>query len=241
MSGLERARRMLVRDGGWIESARTATDAQTYHVRLGPTRKSRVNLTLDETAFRSLVASPGLTARPGGGWQARLAPGDGIPEMPVGRPGVVDGVRFVMTGTGDVLALRANVGETPIAWLARRRDQSGRPWLSPAEVAAGERLRLDAERASTGPSLTMRWDALPRSGCGSAARVEPGDHALSAASRVEAALVAVGPRLRGFLVQICIVGSSLQLAERDFGLRKRQGKTVLKQALQALAEHYGIG
>ena len=43
------------------------------------------------------------------------------------------------------------------------------------------------------------------------------------------------------LNRICIHGDSLQLAETGLGLRRRQGKTVLKHALQALAEHYGIG
>ena len=43
------------------------------------------------------------------------------------------------------------------------------------------------------------------------------------------------------MVRICLESSSLQLAERELGLRRRQGKTMLKQGLQALAEHYGIG
>jgi hypothetical protein len=87
----------------------------------------------------------------------------------------------------------------------------------------------------------MRWDALPRAGAGSAARIEPGDRALSAGRRVEEALTAVGPRLRPMLTRICVHGDSLKLAETGLGLRRRQGKTLLKQALQALADHYGIG
>ena len=87
----------------------------------------------------------------------------------------------------------------------------------------------------------MRWDALPRAGGGSSARVEPTDRALSAAARVEAALSACGPRLRALVERVCIHGKSLQLAEQDLSLRRRQGKTVLKQGLQALADHYGIG
>ncbi|WP_348684251.1 DUF6456 domain-containing protein, partial [uncultured Brevundimonas sp.] len=117
----------------------------------------------------------------------------------------------------------------------------GRPWLSPAEVAAGERLRREVEQAGAGPALTMGWDALPRAGSGGTMRVEPGDRALSAGRRVEAALSAVGPRLRPMLTRICIHGDSLKLAETGLGLRRRQGKTVLKQALAALADHYGIG
>ena len=47
--------------------------------------------------------------------------------------------------------------------------------------------------------------------------------------------------MRALVVQICLNSSSLQLAERTLGLRRRQGKTLLKQGLQALADHYRIG
>ena len=74
-----------------------------------------------------------------------------------------------------------------------------------------------------------------------AARMEPGERILSAARRVDQALTAVGPRLRPIVSRICVHGDSLKLAETGLGLRRRQGKTLLKQGLQALAEHYGIG
>ena len=73
-----------------------------------------------------------------------------------------------------------------------------------------------------------------------ALRIEPGDLALGASRRVEAALDACGPRLRPIVGRICIAGDSLQLAETGLGLRRRQGKTLLKQGLQALAEHYRL-
>jgi hypothetical protein len=235
MSGsAERARRMLVRPGAWIDQQ----DGR-YLVRVGGDRRSRISLTLDEAEFRALIADPGLRTRPNGGWTARsVAEASGAAP---GRPGLLIGEQMVMEGDGRLIARAANLGESPIAWLARRRDPSGRPWLTPAEVAAGERLRQDGESAASGPSVTMRWDALPRSGGGSAARVEPGDRAISAAARVEAALQAVSPRVRAFVIHVCLRSSSLQLAERELGLRRRQGKTLLKQGLQALAEHYGIG
>ena len=236
MSGaVARARGLMARPGAWIDRKGDA-----YLVRLGGDRRARVNLTLDEAGFRALIETPGVRARPGGGWTAR--PTGAADDLPApGCPGRVEGRRAVMEDDGRLILHRANLGESPIAWLARRLDQSGRPWLTPAEVAAGERLRADGERAASGPSVTMRWDALPRSGGGSAARVEPGDGAHSAAARVEAALVAVGPRLRPFVDRICIRGSSLQLAEQELGLRRRQGRTLLKQGLEVLAEHYGIG
>lgn len=234
----DRARILLRRPGAWIEGE---ASGPPYRLRIGADRRARVTLVLDEAAFTSLMETPGLRPRAGGGWFARPGSPEAAPAPEPGRPGRIEGSRDLMTEKGEIITLRANLGESPIAWLARRRDASGRPWLSPAEVAAGERLRLDAERAASGSSLTMRWDALPRSGGGSSARVEPGDRALSASARVDAALRAVSPRVRALVVQICLNSSSLQLAERTLGLRRRQGKTLLKQGLQALADHYRIG
>lgn len=230
----ERARRLLERPDAWIDET-----ASGYPLRLGGDRRGRVVLTLDETAFRAVVQTPGLRHRRGGGWQARRH-GHDKPSLPVGKPGQIPGERPLMQPDGEVVMARANLGESPIAWLARRKDHCGRPWLTPAEVAAGERLRLDAEMALSSPSLTMRWDGLPRSRSGAApARIEPTDRAISASARVEAALAAAGPALRPMLEQVCVRGSSLQLAEQALSLRRRQGKTVLKQGLQALAVHYG--
>ena len=236
MSGrLARARSLLSRSGAWIDG-----QGAGYGIRMGPDRRSRILLAIDEATFRALIETPGLKTRPGGGWVARPETRSSAGPAP-GRPGRVDGTRLVVDAQGRLIEHPANLGESPIAWQARRRDQSGRPWLGPAEVAAGERLRRDAETAGSGPSVTMRWDALPRSGGGTAMRPEPGDRAVNASRRVETALQAIGPRLRPFVVRVCLQETSLQLAEREAGLRRRQGKTVLKQGLQALADHYGIG
>ena len=236
---LERARSLLDRPGAWLDQS-----GGTYPLRLGGDRRGRVVLTLDEAAFRALIERPGLRRRDGGGWLPRPTSAANTslsPNPPPGRPGLVEGERPVMEADGRLTTRRANLGESPVAWLARRKDASGRPWLSPAEIAAGERLRLDGQIALSGPSVTMRWDALPRAGSGGGCSMDPAEHALSAAARVEAALTACGPRLRSLVERVCIHGTSLQMAEQDLSLRRRQGKTVLKQGLQALAAHYGIG
>lgn len=229
-----RARRILARRGAWIE----ATPAG-YAVRSGTDRRARILQVLDEAGFVRLVERPGLKARSGGGWIARSAPRP-APAPPPGRPGVVDGTRTLMHPDGRAEARRANLASSPIAWLAGRRDPTGARWLTPAEVAAAERLGLDAETALRGPSTTMRWDALPRSG---AARgpgpAGPDDKALAAGGRVRAALAACGPA-RAMVEQICIRATALQAAEQALGLRRRTGKLLLKQGLQALARHYQI-
>lgn len=234
---VERARRMLSRPGAWIDAV---VPDRTYALRLGPTRNHRAITTLDETVFRALVETPGLRRRAKGGWEARNAPRPERPA-PVGAPGRIEGERILMEADGRPRRVRANLGQSPLQRLALRRDADGRPFLTPAEVASGLRLGLDAEKALSGPSLTMRWDALPRSGGGSAARVEPGDRALGAADRVRRALAACPPDTRAMLDHICIRGATLGLAEETLCLGQRAGGDMLKRGLTALARYYGVG
>jgi hypothetical protein len=226
-----------MRPSGWIEAA-----PDGYALRVGRDRRARVLLTVDEAAFRQLTGNPGLKIRPGGGWMARVAPAASPVSQEPGRPGVIEGVRAVMEEDGALTSRRANVGQSAIVWLARRRDVDGRAWLAPREIAAADRLTRDAEAALRGPSVTMRWDALPRSGAGgdAASRTGPGASAMAAGARVETALTACGPS-RGMVEAICIRASALQAAERDLGLGRRCGKALLKTGLAALADHYRIG
>jgi hypothetical protein len=234
---LARARRLLLDKGGWID----ALSPGTYGIRVLPDRRARVVMRLNEGEFLALTRQPGLAVRTGGGWQARRAAAADAGVSAGGAPGRIAAVEARLLPDGSLAPVRVNLGESAIAWLARRKDTAGRPWLTPAEVAAGLRLTRDAELALKGPSLTQRWDALPRSGAGTSARVEPGEAALAAGRRVARALEAAGPRLAPMLEAVCIRSSALQAAEGQLGLRRRQGKTVLKHALQALAEHYGRG
>lgn len=232
-----RARRLLARRGGWIE---TAPDG--YVLRVGRDRRARMLLAIDEAVFRQLAEDPGLKSRPGGGWVTRAAASPAPPPPAAGRPGMIEGVRAVAEPDGRIISRRANLGLSAIAWLARHRDAAGRAWLCPAQIAAADRLARDAEAALRGPSITMRWDALPRSGAGGDApgRAGPDAAAMAAGHRVEAALAACGPA-RGMVEAICLRSSALQAAERDLGLGRRRGKALLKAGLTALATHYRIG
>lgn len=139
---------------------------------------------------------------------------------------------------------RLNVRESPLAWLAQHRDKDGRPLISSVELAAGERLRLDFERAQMGPRVTASWDAgsIPARG----ARAVPGfgmemaDHVVGARQRVEAALEAVGPSLSGMLLDVCCFLAGLEQSERNGGWPRRAGKVVLQLGLEQLARHYGL-
>jgi hypothetical protein len=218
-----RAERLLRRPGALIEVLELG-----YVVRFAPRR--RAMLTVDEAAFRMLARDGALAPRREGGW--RLVKPQAAPAPPPGRPGVIEGERVVIEGSGEHVVLRANLGESPLAWLARRGG------LEPVEAAAGERLREDFQRAGSVGRLTMDWDAQPRSTGGSGPRLDPALRARAAKDRIAAALAAVGPGLREILERVCLAETALQVAERELGLPRRAGKTVLKLALQRLAMHY---
>lgn len=137
-----------------------------------------------------------------------------------------------------------NLAESPLAWLAARKDRSGTPLLSREQVEAGERLRADFERAALQPRVTVNWEAVGsgqnrgarHGGCASSF----GDRAIAARQSVNRALQAVGPELASTLLDVCCHLKGLEQIEREFGWPQRSGKIVLQLALTALARHYGI-
>ncbi|ACL94577.1 DUF6456 domain-containing protein [Caulobacter vibrioides] len=222
----ERAMRLLARPGAVIEP-----HGGGYGVRLGASRRRCVMLTLDEATFAVLAREATLKPRREGGWTMVARP-EVAAVPPPGRPGVIEA--SVETADGVV---RRNLGESPIAWLARRRDSHGRPWLAPAEIAAAERLREEFESLGTLGRMTMRWDATPRVDGGQTV-LAPAERDHATRQRIARALTAVGPGLRDILERVCLMGSALEAAEDSLKLPRRAGKTVLKLALQALARHY---
>ncbi len=227
----DRARRLLLRPGVWLEAAGAG-----YLVRPNGHRSRRPLMRLDEAGFRALAADPGLTIIRDGGWT--LAAGARTPYAPpASRPGVIEGERVVMERDGRPRLVQVNLGQNPLLWLMTRRDTEGQPWINRRQAAAGERLLIDAEKALRGSSVTMRWDALPRTPrSGSASRPEPSDNALSASERVRRALAACGPE-RWLVEQVCILGSSQDLEEgRGVSVKAVQS---LRAGLDALADHFG--
>lgn len=220
----ERAMRLLSRPGAVVEP-----HGAGYSVRLGACRRRCVMLTLDEAAFAALTHLARLKPRREGGWT--MLPRPEVVTPPPGRPGVIETSVEITEGM-----VRRNLGESPIAWLARRRDSQGRPWLDAVEVAAAERLREEFESLGALGRMTMRWDATRVDGGSPALAPAERDHA--ARQRIARALDAVGPGLREILERVCMMGSALEAAEASLKLPRRAGKTVLKLALQALARHY---
>jgi len=128
-----------------------------------------------------------------------------------------------------------NLAESPLAWMARRGHVSGR------QLEAGERLRMDFERAQLSPSVTMRWDASPsaRTARGAPIAFDASSAQIAAKDRFDAAIVAVGPGLCDILWRVVCAGESMTEAERSLRWPVRAGKVVLCLALDRLAGHYG--
>ena len=234
-----RAAALLARPGAWLEPS-----GGDYAVRLGPDRRRRPVLRIAEPAFAALTKAPGLKRRVGGGYilaaGAEFAQG-GASGPSAGRPGFIAGQRMVADGDGRFAARPANLGESPLAWLARRKDSHGRPWLSAAQIAAAERLREDFYLAGQLGRLTMSWDAAPRARGGRGPGLEPAERARVARDRLAAALDAMGPGLKEVVEQVCLRQTSIEAAERGLDLPRRAGKAVLRLALDRLAAHYRIG
>lgn len=133
--------------------------------------------------------------------------------------------------------------DSPLAWLARRKDKDGNALLEDYEFAAGERLTADFWFGQMMPRVTAQWsDGLS----GSNRRTAP-DHgaalsaaALAARERVRDALAAVGPEFCDILIDVCCYWKGLEQVEKALGWPQRCAKVILKKALRQLARHYGF-
>lgn len=135
-----------------------------------------------------------------------------------------------------VRSVTVNLAEAPLGWL------KARGLISARQYEAGDRLRMDWERAQLSPSVTMKWDAPPldRGKRGAPEPDDPTTAQISARRRFDAAVAAVGPGLSDVLWRIVCAGEGMREAERALGWPARAGKLVLGLALDRLADHYRI-
>lgn len=149
--------------------------------------------------------------------------------------------RYANPETGKIETLRVNLGESPLGWLARRKDANGASLLKPEEVEAGERLREDYELAQVGPKLGQDWSRFlaPIDRTSGPGRT-PSEGPLLARERFTKATEALGPGLADAAIRICCFHEGLEATERRMGWSARSGKVVLKLALQRLVGHYGL-
>lgn len=141
---------------------------------------------------------------------------------------------------GEAARVELDLDESPLGWLARRRTRDGRPFLAPAQLLAGERLRTDFTRAQMTPRLTADWNAPARRGRGSAPGLSFSEAMLAARERVGRAVEAAGPEFSGLLLDVCCFLKGLEEVERERGWPARTAKVVLTLGLERLARHYGL-
>jgi hypothetical protein len=135
---------------------------------------------------------------------------------------------------------RANLAESPLGVLARRRDKDGKPFLTPELVAAGERLREDFELAQMGPRVAQNWERFMTGGARGQYNPQGalGGGSETARERVALALRDLGPGLGDMVLRCCCFLEGLEAAEKRMGWSARSGKIVLRIALERLKRHY---
>jgi Domain of unknown function (DUF6456) len=135
--------------------------------------------------------------------------------------------------------------ESPLQRLAILKQGDGSAVIDADQLQAGERLRVDYEKAHMSPRLIASYDASQAASRGGRQLSDNHiaaltDSALAARDRLHHALEAVGPELSGILLQVCCLTSGLEAAELRLNLPRRAGKAVLQLALTRLARHYGF-
>ena len=215
---------------------------------LPPKDASRQRVTkVREEVVRAMIAEGWIKTDGGESWQATTrgrAWLEGRAVSGAGRRADTE-TREVVDPDGISRHVRMT-DESPLDWLARRKDRNGKPYLSREEVMAGERLRRDYEIGMLGAKVTASWD--PAMTCSSGRRRDGGgndglnlsERALAARERVHAALAHVGPGLDEILLEVCCLSRGLETAERRLGWPRRSARLVLRMALSRLAEHYGL-
>jgi hypothetical protein len=133
-----------------------------------------------------------------------------------------------------------NEAESPLAWLARRKDRDGRTFLDAAQLEAGERFRRDIEQAQLLQRVTANWEASINAARRGADAGAVSEVAIDARGRLARAFDSVGPEMAGLVTDVCGYLKGLEIVESERGWPPRSAKVVLRIALDRLARHYGL-
>lgn len=144
-----------------------------------------------------------------------------------------EGPRRGSSARGRRRTVTINVAESPLSWLHARGHIDDRLF------DAGERLRMDYERAQLGANVTMRWDPVRIRSTGDAG-LSASERQIAAKERFHAALDQAGKGLKDVLWRVVCACESLPDAEKSLGWPARSGKLVLKLALDRVADFYRI-
>lgn len=176
-------------------------------------------------------------------WETHMTRETTRTRKPDVRTGDEPGLARVNVEVDGVSAeVLVDLAESPLAWLARRRGRDGRAMIEPAQLMAGERLRLDFTRALMTPRMTADWSGTAGRNRGRAAAggLQVSEAVLAAKDRLSRALDAAGPEFAGPLLDVCCFLKGIEQVEQERGWPARAGKVVLCLGLDRLARHYGL-
>ena len=133
-------------------------------------------------------------------------------------------------------SVTVNLAESPLGWLHAHGHIASR------QFDAGEKLRMDWERAQLPTRVTMAWDCAPvsRGRGGHSGTADLSGAQIDARRRFQAAIDAAGPGLADILWRIVCSGEGMRDAETALGWPARAGKVVLTIALDRVADYYRI-
>lgn len=129
-----------------------------------------------------------------------------------------------------------NLKESPLKWLATRKDTNGQAYLELHEIEAGERYRADFTKAGLSPRLGVSFDHIASGG---RALDNFSDMRLAAIERMALARKAIGPELSSLMTDFLGFLIGLEECEAKRHWPARSAKVVVKLALSHLARHYG--
>ena len=129
-----------------------------------------------------------------------------------------------------------NLAESPLGWLGSRG------LISDRQLAAGEMLRGDYERAALPQRTTMQWDAPPNGKVARSSASHGGATLgqIDAKARFDGAIAAAGAGLSDILWRVVCAGESIPVAEKALGWPSRAGRLVLLLALDRVADYYRV-
>ncbi len=212
---------------GWIEKAREGRVVR-YRISAAGRRKLRELLAEAESANAAAMGDDRVAAH-----------ADGIPRS------------ADLHSLHAVRRKRRPAGaDSPLQVLARRRDKSGAPYLSPELLRVAERLRTDYELARLEGPLGEDWQSITGAEASAVAQggdtggrdtggSETGAGAATARQRLHAALRFLGPELGDMALMTCCLQRGMEEAEKQLHMPARAGKYVLRIALNMLLRHYG--
>ena len=243
--------RRLNEAGSYIEKLGGYLDKRDeYGVFVTRNKHKKPVLKIQTNMFSGFVINDWLTEIAGNRWQIstqgaawlrrRMAATD-----PYRTQHQLGGTKNIEIEPNCTRKLKVNLTESPLGWLLHRKGSDGKSLLSQEQYDAGERLRVDFEKAQMSPSITSDI-TRPMTSSSSKRRHDAGksvamhETAIAAKERFFKALDAVGADLADVLIEVCCHLKGMDEAEKHLHLPQRSGKIVLAIALTRLGHHYGL-